>query len=71
MLKAVAVKLINIYQRYLRQALPCSCRFSPCCSEYAKLAILKYGFSRGALKAAKRLLLCHPFSKKAGYDPLV
>lgn len=70
MLRRITTSCINIYQRYLRTGLPSSCRFSPSCSEYAKQAIIKYGFFLGVLKATKRLLFCHPFSGKAGYDPL-
>jgi putative membrane protein insertion efficiency factor len=71
MLEGISIKLINIYQKYFRGILPSSCRFFPACSEYAKQAILKYGFFAGILKATKRLFLCHPFSNKEGYDPLL
>ena len=37
------------------------CRFYPTCSEYAVLAIEKYGVFRGGLKAVKRLARCNPF----------
>jgi putative membrane protein insertion efficiency factor len=71
MLERVAVQLLNVYQRYIRIILPSSCRFMPSCSEYTKQAITKYGFFPGIFKGVKRLLRCHPFSQKAGYDPLV
>jgi putative membrane protein insertion efficiency factor len=71
MFKRVAVQLLNVYQRYIRIMVPCSCRFLPSCSEYTKQAILKYGFFQGILKGAKRLSMCHPFSQKTGWDPLV
>ena len=71
MLQRIVISVIAIYQKYLRLGLPPSCRFTPSCSEYAKQAIAKYGFLKGTLKAAKRLLLCQPFSGKTGYDPLV
>lgn len=71
MLQRIALRFINLYQEYVRIILPSSCRFTPSCSDYAHQAILKYGFLKGILKSAKRLLLCHPFSGKAGYDPLV
>jgi hypothetical protein len=70
MLQKASLALLSIYQKYLRQILPLSCRFAPSCSEYAKQAILKYGFFKGWVKAIKRLLSCHPFSGKEGYDPL-
>ncbi|MGE5197345.1 MAG: membrane protein insertion efficiency factor YidD [Deltaproteobacteria bacterium] len=71
MLQALSISLINAYQKCARALLPSCCRFSPSCSEYAKQALLKYGFFAGALKAAARLLKCQPFSGKSGYDPLV
>jgi len=71
MLKKLALKLIKIYQGYFRIFLPLACRYTPSCSEYTRQAILKYGFLKGTFKGAKRLLSCHPFSGKAGYDPLV
>ena len=47
---------------------PC-CRFVPTCSEYALLAIEKYGVLKGLLLTGKRLLKCHPFHA-GGYDPV-
>lgn len=70
MLQKIILNLIRLYQDYLRITLPSFCRFTPNCSEYAKQAILKYGFFKGGLKALKRIMLCHPFSGKTGYDPL-
>lgn len=71
MLERIAIYFIEVYQKYLRAVLPCSCRFLPTCSEYAKQAILKYGFGKGVLLASARLLRCHPFSGEAGNDPLL
>lgn len=71
MLVQISTSLINIYQKYCKDILLSACRFSPSCSEYARQALLKYGFFIGMFKAAKRLLLCHPFSGKEGYDPLL
>ena len=39
------------------------CRFSPTCSEYAKIAIKKEGVFRGLGMSAIRLLKCQPFVK--------
>ncbi|MHC4393713.1 MAG: membrane protein insertion efficiency factor YidD [Planctomycetota bacterium] len=49
------------YKRWLSPLLPRSCRFEPTCSDYARLAIVKYGALRGVFKAAGRILRCHPF----------
>ncbi|MCK9430745.1 MAG: membrane protein insertion efficiency factor YidD [Candidatus Omnitrophica bacterium] len=64
------LKLIAVYQKYVRPAMPVSCRFEPSCSEYAKQAILKYGLIKGVCKGLTRILRCHPFSGRSGYDPL-
>ncbi|MFA5092408.1 MAG: membrane protein insertion efficiency factor YidD [Candidatus Omnitrophota bacterium] len=70
-LSRVALTLITCYQKYLRPALPVCCRFQPSCSEYAKQAILKYGLIKGVFKGFMRILRCHPFSGRCGYDPLI
>jgi hypothetical protein len=67
---ALALKLIDVYQRYIRPAMPASCRFEPSCSEYTKQATQKYGLIKGVCKGIKRILRCHPFSGRSGYDPL-
>ncbi|HQD40902.1 MAG: membrane protein insertion efficiency factor YidD [Firmicutes bacterium] len=63
-----AVFLIRLYQKALSPLFPPSCRYSPSCSEYAKLSIEKYGFFRGTVKAVKRILRCHPWGG-SGFDP--
>ena len=55
------VALLGVYKRRLSPLLPRSCRFTPTCSEYARLALLKHGPGRGSLLAAGRILRCQPF----------
>jgi putative membrane protein insertion efficiency factor len=55
------VALLGVYKRRISPLLPRSCRFTPTCSEYARLAILKHGPSHGSLLAAGRILRCQPF----------
>jgi uncharacterized protein len=55
------VFLLDVYKRRVSPWLPRACRFTPTCSEYARLAFLKHGFWRGGLLATGRLLRCHPF----------
>ena len=57
------IKTINLYRRFISPLTPPCCRFYPTCSEYAILAIRKYGAFKGSLKAAWRILRCNPFSK--------
>ena len=40
-----------------------SCRFQPTCSDYAEVAIARFGPVRGTLLALRRIARCHPFSK--------
>jgi putative membrane protein insertion efficiency factor len=60
-LTRLLVYLLGAYKRRLSPLLPRACRFTPTCSEYARLALLKYGFWRGGLRASARLLRCQPF----------
>lgn len=55
------VALLGVYKRRVSPLLPRACRFSPTCSEYARLALLKHGFWRGSALATWRLLRCQPF----------
>ncbi len=49
-----------LYKRYISPLLPRSCRFSPTCSEYVRLAVLKHGAVRGLVLGMGRLLRCQP-----------
>ncbi|MBM7867741.1 membrane protein insertion efficiency factor YidD [Heliomicrobium gestii] len=64
----VVIVPIRWYRLYLSPLKGPTCRFAPTCSEYAILALEKYGVIRGLWKAAGRLLRCHPFHP-GGYDP--
>jgi putative membrane protein insertion efficiency factor len=66
--KKLAVFLIELYQKISR-LLPATCRFTPTCSEYTKIAIQKYGFLKGMGMGIKRIARCHPKSP-GGSDPV-
>lgn len=68
-MKAFALGVIRAYQMLLSPLLPPSCRYTPTCSEYTRQAIERYGFGRGALLGARRILRCTPFHA-GGYDPV-
>ena len=46
-----------------------SCRFTPTCSEYAKIALKNYGFFEASVLICKRILKCRP-DGGFGYDPV-
>jgi len=66
----VALFALRCYKAYLSVLIAGSCRFEPTCSIYAYEAIERFGLLRGVWLATKRLLRCHPLSKKFGYDPV-
>lgn len=69
-MKNFLLSLIGFYQRHISPHRPCSCRFVPTCSQYAREAIQKYGALKGGWLAFKRLLRCNPFYKGDLYDPV-
>jgi hypothetical protein len=66
----VALAALRIYKGYLSVLFAGSCRFEPTCSMYAYEAIERFGVTRGSWMGLKRLLRCHPLSRKFGYDPV-
>ncbi|MBS0516169.1 MAG: membrane protein insertion efficiency factor YidD [Proteobacteria bacterium] len=54
--------LIALYQRLLSPLLGSRCRFHPNCSEYARVAVARFGAARGGVLAIWRILRCQPFS---------
>ncbi len=62
------VLAVRCYQYGVSPWLGPRCRFRPTCSEYAVLAVRRYGPLRGVWKAAGRLARCHPWCD-GGWDP--
>ena len=67
--KRVFLFLIDVYRRYISPLKSPCCRYIPTCSEYAMIAIERYGAMRGGWLALKRILRCHPFHE-GGYNPV-
>lgn len=68
-LRGSLILLIRLYQVLISPLKPPTCRFYPTCSQYAILAVEKYGLFLGAWLAVKRIFKCHPFHP-GGYDPV-
>lgn len=68
-MKAFMLFLIRFYRVVLSPLKPPSCRYIPTCSEYAMIAVEKYGVKKGSILAVRRILRCHPFHE-GGYDPV-
>jgi len=66
----LALLALRVYKAYLSVLFAGSCRFEPTCSQYAYEAIERFGVARGVWLGMKRLLRCHPLSRRFGYDPV-
>ena len=64
------LRAIDFYQRNLSPTHRPCCRYIPVCSEYARQAIERHGAAKGGYLAVRRVLRCHPFSKRDPYDPV-
>lgn len=69
LIRVAALAVIGFYQRVISPLFPQTCRFYPSCSHYAREAILRFGFRRGAALALGRIVRCHPWHP-GGYDPV-
>ncbi len=58
--KNLLLLLIFLYQRFAPASVRSVCLFTPSCSEYMRLSVLKYGVCRGCVKGLRRLRKCHP-----------
>ena len=65
----VAIGIIMFYRMAISPLLPPACRFVPTCSEYGLTAFRRYGFRKGFVLTAKRILKCRPGGPH-GYDPV-
>jgi putative membrane protein insertion efficiency factor len=62
----LAVLLVRCYRLLLSPLVPPTiggrCKYHPSCSQYALDALREFGFLRGTVLAAWRLLRCNPWS---------
>lgn len=68
-MKYILLGMIKVYQMI---PLRChyNCKFSPSCSNYAIIAIKRFGTIKGSILTFKRIIRCSSFSSKFGYDPV-
>ena len=70
-MKRLIVLFIKFYQLVLSPLMgPGKCRFHPTCSNYFIESVNKKGLIKGSFYGFLRILKCHPFSKKSGFDPV-
>ena len=62
-MKKLLLKGILFYQREISPRRGPCCRFYPTCSEYARIAVERYGALHGSWLAARRLARCTPLNK--------
>ncbi|MCF5767923.1 membrane protein insertion efficiency factor YidD [Aeromonas veronii] len=60
MLVFFSIRAIYFYRAVAPKSLRSSCRFNPSCSEYALLALRKYGFLVGWRMTLNRIYRCQP-----------
>jgi len=68
-MRHAAAFLIRLYQWTVSPLLGPRCRFHPSCSQYALVAIERFGVVRGTGLGLWRLLRCNPWNH-GGYDPV-
>jgi len=68
-LQKKSLEFIENYQKNISPKKPACCKYTPSCSEYTRQSISKYGFFKGWLLGAYRILRCNSFSK-GGQDLL-
>jgi len=68
-MKRMVPSALRFYKRNISPLLPPACKYVPTCSEYARIAVERFGAAQGGYLAAKRLLRCNPFAR-GGYDPV-
>jgi uncharacterized protein len=66
----VGLMALRFYKAYLSMLFAGQCRFVPSCSQYSYEAVERFGLARGSWLTLKRLLRCHPFSGRFGFDPV-
>lgn len=67
-MKYLAIFFIKVYQKYFRKSHNRICIYTPTCSDYAILAVKKYGFYKGLCFGALRIRRCNGALYMGGKD---
>lgn len=67
-MKRLFIRLIRFYQK-IPGNFHNACKYQPTCSEYAIVALERFGTIKGSYLAFKRILRCAPWGK-GGFDPV-
>ena len=68
-MRALAIRLISLYQHTVSPIWPGACRYHPTCSHYSQEAIARHGVARGGWLAIRRVASCQPLGG-SGFDPV-
>ena len=63
-----ALGTLRWYKSTVSPLLPRSCRFLPTCSEYSMQAYTQFGFAKGTVLTAWRLMRCNPLNFHVRYQ---
>jgi putative membrane protein insertion efficiency factor len=66
------VASVDGYHRYIHPITGrfIRCRYSPTCSDYAVLAVRKYGIAKGGWMSVRRIARCRPSVPMGTVDPV-
>ena len=62
-LQKSVIGLVMTYQKIVSPFSKGHCRFKPTCSNYAILAVKKYGLLKGGMMSCWRVVRCSPLSR--------
>ena len=64
------ILIVKFYQIFISPISPKTCRYTPSCSSYMVESLKIWGPIKGLYLGIKRLLSCHPWSKRKHNDPV-
>ena len=65
----LSILLLRGYKRAISPLLGARCRYHPSCSDYARVAVARFGLWRGLWLGTWRIVRCNPLCE-GGHDPV-